>query len=380
MNKTNHAVTVEAAEDKHALKDFITFPGTLYTNDPSWIEPLHVERQEHLSSKNPAFGHVTWKAWLARRNGVIVGRILAQTDTLHRELHGADTGHFGMLDAVDDPEVFAALIATAEQWLKSQGAKRITGPFTLNINQESGLLVEGFDTPPSSFMNHNHAYYENHVLSSNYEPAMDLIAYWMRTQELNFPAPLQKMMARERSTIRIRQVEKSKFDAEMQILRQIFNDAWANNWGFVPFTEHEFAELGKQLKFLVPSDLIYIAEINGEPAAFIVAMPNIHEAIAPLKGRLLPFGWLRLIWKLKVSGTRTARVPLMGVRQQYQFSRQGPVLALLLIEALKAPFVRRKIDALEMSWILETNAGMRGILERIGAKAYKRYRLYEKQI
>jgi hypothetical protein len=148
----------------------------------------------------------------------------------------------------------------------------------------------------------------------------------------------------------------------------------------VPFTEHEFAELGKQLKFLVPSDLIYIAEINGEPAAFIVAMPNIHEAIAPLKGRLLPFGWLRLIWKLKVSGTRTARVPLMGVRQQYQFSRQGPVLALLLIEALKAPFVRRKIDALEMSWILETNAGMRGILERIGAKAYKRYRLYEKQI
>lgn len=380
MNKTNHAVTVEAAEDKHALKDFITFPGTLYTNDPSWIEPLHVERQEHLSSKNPAFGHVTWKAWLARRNGVIVGRILAQTDTLHRELHGADTGHFGMLDAVDDPEVFAALIATAEQWLKSQGAKRITGPFTLNINQESGLLVEGFDTPPSSFMNHNHAYYENHVLSSNYEPAMDLIAYWMRTQELNFPAPLQKMMARERSTIRIRQVDKSKFDAEMQILRQIFNDAWANNWGFVPFTEHEFAELGKQLKFLVPSDLIYIAEINGEPAAFIVAMPNIHEAIAPLKGRLLPFGWLRLIWKLKVSGTRTARVPLMGVRQQYQFSRQGPVLALLLIEALKAPFVRRKIDALEMSWILETNAGMRGILERIGAKAYKRYRLYEKQI
>jgi hypothetical protein len=380
MNKTNHAVTVEAAEDKHALKDFITFPGTLYTNDPSWIEPLHVERQEHLSSKNPASGHVTWKAWLARRNGVIVGRILAQTDTLHRELHGADTGHFGMLDAVDDPEVFAALIATAEQWLKSQGAKRITGPFTLNINQESGLLVEGFDTPPFSFMNHNHAYYENHVLSSNYEPAMDLIAYWMRTQELNFPAPLQKMMARERSTIRIRQVDKSKFDAEMQILRQIFNDAWANNWGFVPFTEHEFAELGKQLKFLVPSDLIYIAEINGEPAAFIVAMPNIHEAIAPLKGRLLPFGWLRLIWKLKVSGTRTARVPLMGVRQQYQFSRQGPVLALLLIEALKAPFVRRKIDALEMSWILETNAGMRGILERIGAKAYKRYRLYEKQI
>ncbi|WP_218576137.1 N-acetyltransferase [Pseudomonas sp. SLFW] len=380
MNKNNPLLTIEAAENRQSLNDFVTFPGTLYKNDPSWIEPLYVERLEHLSPKNPASGHVTWKAWLAKRNGAVVGRILAQVDTLHRELHGADTGHFGMLDAIDDGEVFAALIATAEQWLKGQGAQRITGPFTLNINQESGLLVDGYETPPSAFMNHNHPYYENHVLGSKYEPAMDLIAYWMRRDELNFPAPLKKMMDRERSTIRIRQIDRSKFAAEMQILRQIFNDAWANNWGYVPFTEHEFSELGKQLKFLVPSDLIYIAEINDEPCAFIVAMPNIHEAIAPLKGRMLPFGWLRLIWKLKVSGTRTARVPLMGVKQQYQFSRQGPVLALLLIEALKAPFLRRNIEALEMSWILETNAGMRGILERIGAKAYKRYRLYEKHI
>jgi hypothetical protein len=380
MNKTNPLLSIEAVTNRQSLSDFITFPGTLYKDDPSWIEPLLVERLEHLSAKNPASGHVHWQAWLARRGCAVVGRILAQVDTLHRELHGADTGHFGMLDAIDDAEVFAALIATAEQWLKDQGAKKITGPFTLNINQESGLLVDGFDTPPSAFMNHNHSYYENHIKGSNYDPAMDLIAYWMRTDELNFPAPLKKMMARERSTIRIRQVDKSKFEAEMQTLRRIFNDAWANNWGYVPFTEHEFSELGKQLKFLVPSDLIYIAEINDEPCAFIVAMPNIHEAIAPLKGRMLPFGWLRLFWKLKVSGTRTARVPLMGVTQQYQFSRQGPVLALLLIEALKAPFVRRKIEALEMSWILETNAGMRGILERIGAKAYKRYRLYEKHL
>jgi hypothetical protein len=380
MNKTNSLLTIEAAEDRQSLSDFITFPGTLYKNDPAWVEPLRVERSEHLSAKNPASRHVTWKAWLAKRDGAVVGRILAQVDALHRELHGADTGHFGMLDAIDDAEVFAALIATAEQWLKAQGANRITGPFTLNINQESGLLIEGFDTPPSSFMNHNHPYYENHVLESKYDPAMDLIAYWMRTDEVNFPPALKKMMDRERATIRIRPIDRSKFDAEMQILRQIFNDAWANNWGFVPFTEHEFTELGKQLKFLVPSDLIYIAEINDEPCAFIVGVPNIHEAIAPLKGRLLPFGWLRLLWKLKVTGTRTARVPLMGVRQQYHLTRQGPVLALLLIEALKASFVRRNIEALEMSWILETNAGMRGILERIGAKAYKRYRLYEKHI
>ncbi|MBD1586630.1 N-acetyltransferase [Pseudomonas typographi] len=373
-------IVTERVKTRHDLNTFISLPGLLYKDDPHWVEPLHMERREHLSSKNPTSLHVTWQAWVAKRGNVPVGRIMAQIDTLHREIHGNGSGHFGMLDAIDDPEVVHSLISTAEAWLREQGAQQITGPFSLNINQESGLLVEGFDTPPSVFMNHNPAYLENHLTAARYTPAMDLLAYWMRTDELNFPAPLRRMMDRERGRIRIRPLDRSQFEAEMQTLRSIFNDAWAKNWGFVPFTEKEFSEMGAQMKLLVPEDLIYIAEIDNQPCAFIVAMPNLQEAIAPLKGRLLPFGWLRLLWKLKVSGTRTARVPLMGVRQHYQFSRQGPVLALLLIEALKQPFVRRKIDALEMSWILETNTGMRTILERIGATAYKRYRLYEKHI
>ncbi|MBD1552066.1 N-acetyltransferase [Pseudomonas typographi] len=373
-------IVTERVKTRHDLNTFISLPGLLYKDDPHWVEPLHMERREHLSSKNPTSLHVTWQAWVAKRGNVPVGRIMAQIDTLHREIHGNGSGHFGMLDAIDDPEVVHSLISTAEAWLREQGAQQITGPFSLNINQESGLLVEGFDTPPSVFMNHNPAYLEKHLTAARYTPAMDLLAYWMRTDELNFPAPLRRMMDRERGRIRIRPLDRSQFEAEMQTLRSIFNDAWAKNWGFVPFTEKEFSEMGAQMKLLVPEDLIYIAEIDNQPCAFIVAMPNLQEAIAPLKGRLLPFGWLRLLWKLKVSGTRTARVPLMGVRQHYQFSRQGPVLALLLIEALKQPFVRRKIDALEMSWILETNTGMRTILERIGATAYKRYRLYEKHI
>ncbi len=380
MNKMTSRIVTEMVKTRHDLNTFISLPGSLYKDDPYWIEPLHIERREHLSSKNPASAHVSWQAWVAKRGNVPVGRILAQIDTLHRELHGNDSGHFGMLDAIDDPEVFRSLISTAETWLRERGARQITGPFSLNINQESAVLVEGFDTPPSAFMNHNHPYYDKHLTMLHYEPAMDLLAYWMRTDELNFPAPLQRMMDRERGRIRIRQLDRSKFEAEMQTLREIFNDAWAKNWGFVPFTEKEFSEMGAQMKLLVPKDLIYIAEIDNQPCAFIVAMPNLQEAIAPLKGRLLPFGWLRLLWKLKVSGTRTARVLLMGVRQHYQFSRQGPVLALLLIEALKQPFVRRNIEALEMSWILETNTGMRTILERIGAIVYKRYRLYEKRI
>lgn len=380
MNEIINPVITEVVADSAALKRFISFPSSLYEYDPCWIEPLHIERQEHLSDKNPASDHIIWQAWVAKRGHLTVGRITAQIDTLHRELHGQTTGHFGMIEAIDDSEVFTSLLGAAEVWLRERGVKQITGPFSLNINQESGILVEGFDTPPSAMMVHSKPYYQKHLEASQYHPVMDLLAYWMRTDELNFPAPLQKMMDRERRRVLIRPLDRSRFEAEMQTLREIFNDAWAENWGFVPFTEKEFSEMGAQLKLLVPDDLIYIAEVDGEPSAFIVAMPNLNEAIAPLNGRLLPLGWLRLLWKLKVTGTRTARVPLMGVKQQHQFSRLGPTLALLLIEALKQPFVRRKIDALEMSWILETNTGMRTILERIGASPYKRYRLYEKHI
>lgn len=373
-------ISIEQVSDKAGLKAFISLPSHLYADDPHWVQPLHVERIEHLSAKNPASDHIHWQAWIARRGNEVVGRITAQVDSLHRDLHGMDTGHFGMLDAIDDEAVFSLLTRTAETWLRKQGAHRITGPFGLNINQESGLLVDGFDTPPSALMEHGKPYYAARLEQQGYAKGMDLLAYWMRRTDLSFTPALTSLMGSMRNRIKIRQLDRKRFAQEMQVLRAVFNDAWQKNWGFVPFTEREFDEMGAQLKFLVPEDMIYIAEVDGEPCAFIVALPNINEAIADLDGRLLPLGWAKLLWRLKVSGVRTARVPLMGVRQQYQFSRMGPVIALLLIEALKAPFEKRDIDALEMSWILETNTGMRAILDRIGAAPYKRYRLYEKAI
>ena len=373
-------ISIEQVSDKAGLKAFISLPSHLYADDPHWVQPLHVERIEHLSAKNPASDHIHWQAWIARRGGEVVGRITAQVDSLHRDLHGMDTGHFGMLDAIDDEAVFSLLTQTAETWLRTQGAHRITGPFGLNINQESGLLVDGFDTPPSALMEHGKPYYAARLEQQGYAKGMDLLAYWMRRTDLSFTPALTSLMGSMRNRIKIRQLDRKRFAQEMQVLRAVFNDAWQKNWGFVPFTEREFDEMGAQLKFLVPEDMIYIAEVDGEPCAFIVALPNINEAIADLDGRLLPLGWAKLLWRLKVSGVRTARVPLMGVRQQYQFSRMGPIIALLLIEALKAPFEKRDIEALEMSWILETNTGMRAILDRIGAAPYKRYRLYEKAI
>lgn len=373
-------IHIEKVKDKQELKEFIAFPSSLFPGDPNWIDPLFIERTEHLSKKNPATDHITWQAWIARKEGKVVGRITAQIDSLHRELHGADTGHFGMIDAIDDPAVFSALFSAAEEWLKSQGARKITGPFSLNINQESGLLIDGFDTSPSTMMPHGKPYYVSGVEQQGYSKGIDLLAYWMKRTDLHFNPSLTRLMDKVRSRVKIRCLNRKKFAEEVQIMREIFNSGWQDNWGFVPYTEYEFATMGDQLKFLVPGDMIYIAEIDNVPCAFIVGMPNINEAIADLHGNLMPFGWLKLLWRLKVSGVRTARVPLMGVRKEYQFSRIGPVIALLLIEALREPFAKRNIDALEMSWILETNAGMNNILEKIGAVPYKRYRLYEKQL
>lgn len=373
-------IHIEQVLDKRDLKAFIAFPSSLFRDDPNWIDPLYLEREEHLSKKNPGTNHIEWQAWVAKKEGKVVGRITAQIDALHRERYGEDTGHFGMIDAIEDPAVFSALFAAAEAWLRSKGALKITGPFSLNINQESGLLVEGFDTPPSALMTHAKPYYAANLERQGYTQGIDLLAYWMKRTDLHFSPSLAKMMSQVRKKVTLRRLNRKRFSEEMQVLREIFNSGWQDNWGFVPFTKHEFATMGDQLKFLVPDDMIYIAEVDSVPCAFIVGLPNINEAIADLNGSLFPFGWAKLLWRLKVSGVRTARVPLMGVRQEYQFSRIGPIIALLLIEALHDPFEKRGIDALEMSWILESNTGMRTILERIGAVPYKRYRLYEKQL
>ncbi|MBJ3815664.1 N-acetyltransferase [Shimwellia pseudoproteus] len=373
-------IQVEKVTSKQEMKDFLAFTSSLYQSDSSWIEPLYLERKEHFSEKNPATEHIEWQAWIAKKAGKVVGRITAQIDILHRERYGTDTGHFGTIDAIDDPEVFSALFAAAEAWLTSKGALKITGPFGLNINQESGLLIEGFDTPPSTMMPHGKPYYAAAMEKQGYSKGIDLLAYWMRIDEVHFSPSLTRLMAQVSKNVTIRRLDRKKFNEEMQVLRQIFNSGWQHNWGFVPFTENEFAIMGDQLKFLVPDDMIYIAEVDGNPIAFIVGMPNINEAIADINGKVLPFGWAKLLWRLKVSGVHTTRVPLMGVREEYQFSRTGPVIALLLIEALRAAFARRKIEALEMSWILESNVGMRKILARIGAISYKRYRLYEKDL
>ena len=333
----------------------------------------------HLSPKNPYFDHAEFCSWIAYRNQEPVGRISTQIDRLHIDLYQDDTGFFGMLEAEDDIETIRTLLQTAENWLRDKGMKKICGPFNLSINQELGLLVDGFDTPPSLMMGHARPYYGRMIEESGYQREKDLLAYVIASNFEMTPAA-NRLLSRTRDQIFVRNLKKSNFIGELRIIRDIFNDAWSNNWNFVPFTNAEFEHLGKDLKMLAVEELVKIAEIDGQPAAFIVVLPNLNEVIRDLNGRLLPFGWLKLLWRLKIKFPRSARIPLMGVRRQYHDSLLGAALAFSIIGAVQQPAINRGVKEVELSWILEDNMGMRNIIESIGGRAYKTYRMYSREL
>jgi hypothetical protein len=361
------------------LNRFIRVPWSVYRDDRCWIPPLLLERKEHLSARNPYFRHAEWQAWVAFRNGEPVGRISAQIDRLHLERFQDATGFFGFLEAPDDPAIFRSLLETACDWLRERGMKRVQGPYSLSINDECGLLVEGFDTPPSVMMGHARPYYAHRVGALGYSKAKDLLAYRV-APDFVVPGVMARLIARSSKRITVSPLRRNHLEADLVVLRDLFNDAWANNWGFVPFTREEFDELGRILVHLVDEDFIQIAAVDGRPASMIVALPNVNEAARDLNGRLLPLGWLKLLWRLKRHKLRTARVTLMGVRREFQNSTLGMALAYKVIDAVRSPIIRQGINEVEMSWILEDNDNMRHILESIGGEAYKRYRIFQKAI
>lgn len=358
---------------------FIDVPWRIYADDPLWIPPLRLERRLHFSKFNPFLKHAEWKAWVAYRNNEPVGRISAQVDKLHRERYGAHTGHFGLLETIEDADVLRALLSSAEDWLAGRGTVHVTGPFNLSINQECGILVEGFDTPPMVMMPHSRTWYGPLLEQQGYRAVKDMLAYWVQVED-SAPQLMTTLKEKFSKQVVLRRLRRDRFGEEMEVLRDIFNDAWSENWGFVPFTEAEFAELGTSLRLLVPDDFIQIAEVDGNPAAFMAGLPNLNEIFAGLNGNLFPFGWIRLIRHLKSRGVRTGRIPLMGVRKQFQNTPLGMALAFMVIDAPRQAGISRGIQALELSWILEDNKPMRSILKYLGCKEYKRYRIYGKTL
>jgi hypothetical protein len=365
--------------DRRGLSDFLRLPFDLYRDDPNWVAPLSFERRQALSPKHPFFQHAEWQGWVAYRNGVAVGRVSAQIDRLFEEQHGERGGYFGLLEAENDLALFQELLGTTEQWLRERGAVHATGPFNLGINQELGVLVDGFDTPPYFMMPHSLPYYGDAVEAAGYRPEQDLLAYLL---DPNFETPpvMAALLNRLGARARLRPVARKRIDDDLEILRDVFNDAWSANWGFVPFTRDEFRAIGREMLMIIPQDFIQIAELDGEPCAFIVLLPNLNEVIADLGGSLFPLGWAKLLWRLKVRFPTTGRVPLMGVRRAYHHTRLGPGLAFLVIDAARRAAVRAGFHEVELSWILDDNMGMRNIIESIGGRVSKRYRMYRKPL
>lgn len=363
------------------LARFIRLPARLNAGDPHWITPLMMEREEALSPRtNPFFEHAEVQLFLAEREGRTVGRISAQIDALAPQAEGQKTGNFGLIAAEDDPAVFRVLFRAAEDWLRDRGCTRSLGPFNLSINEEVGLLVDGFDTPPMVMMGHDPAYTGARVEDQGYAKAKDVYAY-VCDPTADLPEIVVRRVRRGLPAgVVLRELDMSRYDEEVVSLTAILNDAWAGNWGFVPTTEAETRQLAKALKPVIEKKMTLFAEIDGEPAGFIVLLPNVNEAIADLKGKLLPFGWAKLLWRLKVRGLTSARVPLMGVKRKFAETMRGQLLPFHLMNAGRTASLALGYKRFEFSWVLEENLPMRRISEAMGATIYKTYRIYEKAL
>ncbi|HZV56633.1 MAG TPA: N-acetyltransferase [Sphingobium sp.] len=380
-------ITVSPVAGKADLDAFIDLPWAIYKDDPAWVPPLKSEVRSLLTpGRNPFHEHAEHCYFLARRGGAVVGRISAHYDKLALTMPaeqgmGPGTGNFGLFEATD-AAVAAALIATAEDWLRGQGMTQVLGPISLSIWEEPGLLVEGHDHEPTVMMGHNRPEYKSWIEAAGYAPAKTLSTYELDITQ-DFPPLIRRIVqsGEKNPRIRIRNVNKARFDEDAAIILHILNDAWGNNWGFVPITDHEVEHFGKQLKPIVFEDLIRIAELDGEPVAFMMTLPNLNEPLKGMNGSLFPFGWAKLLWWLRRPRCRTMRVPLMGVVQKLQSSRMASQLAFMMIEYIRRDAVARYgASRGEIGWILEDNQGMIAIADAIDSHVNKRYVIYRKAL
>lgn len=380
-------VIITPVSGKTDRKAFIDLAYRLNASDPCWVPPLRMEAEELITpGKNPFFAHADVQLFLARRAGAVVGRISAHIDHLAIGMDasqgmGPGTGNWGMLEAEDEP-VAQALIGHAEQWLRNKGMTRVLAPLSMSIWEEPGQLIKGFDQAPTVMMGHQPERYRHYIEALGYQTAKTLNTYELDILN-EFPPLIQRIVqsGEKNAKIRIRNVDKTKFDAEAALILDILNDAWSDNWGFVPFSDAEIKYAGKKFKPIVREDLIMIAEYEGEPVAFMMTLPDLNEVIKPMGGSLFPFNWAKLLLWLRKPKVRTMRVPLMGVRKRLQSSRMASQLAFMMIEYIRRNAIREYgATRGEIGWILEDNQGMNAIAEAINSTVNKSYVIYDKPL
>jgi len=384
MSVLGGALTIVEATTAADRGRFIDLIYTLYKTDPNWVPPLRGEALELIEGikKNPWFGHGYAKFWMAVRGGEVVGRISAQVDSLVLEHMEAGLGHWGMFECIDEQAVADLLLDTAETWLRGEGMTRSMGPISISIWDEPGLLVDGFDRPPTVMMGHHLPYYARLIEAHGYAGVKDLHTYELQIDK-PFPDIVQRIVAASEKSgkIKTRMVDKSRFAEEAAIIMDILNDAWSANWGFVPLTPLEVAHVGVKLKPIVYEDMIRIAEIDGEPVGFLISLPDLNEFTADLGGKLFPFNWAKLLWRLRKPKIRRIRVPLMGVRKSLQGSRLASIMVFQMIEYIRRTAVENYgAKRGEIGWILEDNGPMRSIADVIEAEVTKTYRVFARAL
>lgn len=387
MSQVSPEISIEPVTGKRQFGAFVDLAYRINAADPNWVPPLRSEVVELLTpGKNPFHEHAKVQLFLARRAGQVVGRISAHYDELAlaqppEQGMGPGTGNWGLLEA-EDEAVARALFARAEAWLREQGMTRVLAPISLSIWEEPGLLVKGHDHPPMVMMGHNKAEYEAWVERAGYGVAKRLLTYDILVEN-GFPPLVNRIVASgEKNTrISVRTVDKRHFERDAAIIIDILNDAWSRNWGFVPFTDTEKTYGAKKLAPLIIEGTNMIAELDGEPVAFMLSLPDVNAVLLPMKGKLLPFNWLKLLWWLRNPQSPGFRVPLMGVVQKLQSSRLASQLAFMMIEQIRRCGVNQHgAKRAEIGWILEDNQGMTAIADAIGSRPNREYRIYSKDL
>ena len=379
--------TIRPVTTKRDRKSFIDVPFRLYKDDPNWVPPLKREALGLITpAKNGWYSHAKAQLFLAELGGQVVGRISAHIDTLAlaadpAQGFGPGTGFWGLMEA-EREEVFAALLARAEDWLRDKGTTRAIGPVSQSIWEDPGLLTQGFDHPPTVMMGHARPEYREWVERAGYAAVKKLYTYDLDVTREFSPLVKRIIQSGEKNPrIVVRQVDKSRFEEEAAIILSILNDAWSDNWGYIPLTPPEIKDVGVKLKPIVFNDLIRIAEVDGKPVAFMITLPDLNEAITPLNGNLLPFGWAKLLLWLRRPKVRTVRVPLMGVVKALQTSRMASQLAFMMIEYIRhASVAHYGATRGEIGWILDDNQGMRSIAEAIQCRINKTYTVYAREL
>lgn len=375
------SIDIEAVTTRKGMSEYVQFPFKLYRNDPCWVPPLIEERIGYFNTqKNPLWEHARYQLFVARRRGEVIGTVGGVVNDRHNVVHGEMAGGWGFFESIDDPEVAGALLQAAEDWCRLQGMNMIRGPLNFSLNDEAGMLIDGFETSPMLMMTHNPRYYPSLIECQGYVKAMDLFA-WICDIEATLAAAPQKLYrvsqkALQKQGLRIRKVDMRHFDAEIEKIKAAYNSAWQKNWGFVPMTDHEIDHLAAGFKRFIDPNLIFVAETeDGRPAGVSLSMPDLHQALKRSGGgHMWPLGIPRFM--LARRHIDQVRLMIMGMVEEFRGRGVDAVFYLETAqEALKLGYKR-----LEGSWILESNTMMNQIIERLGGNKYKTYRIYEKQL